>query len=180
MTQKSGNVFAPGPAVVLYRGDLLVGEADSFRFQDREIHVRKALCWDFGQEALKQVNMRDGCGILCGLTYVGVGHPPWEEVPMPHYTATLYFEDARGRRHPFNGSPHSKGYELVNPVQVWLVNDRLLILQCHDEEGGGVDIDTRCNTIVNRTVPKELQRQVLDTPDYFEYTVAEAMERGLP
>ena len=180
VTQKSGNVFAPGPAVVLYRGDLLVGEADSFRFQDREIHVRKALCWDFGQEALKQVNMRDGCGILCGLTYVGAGHPPWEEVPMPHYTATLYFEDARGRRHPFNGSPHSKGYELVNPVQVWLVNDRLLILQCHDEEGGGVDIDTRCSTIVNRTVPKELQRQVLDTPDYFEYTVAEAIERGLP
>ena len=43
-----------------------------------------------------------------------------------------------------------------------------------------MDIDTRCNTIVNRTVPKELQRQVLDTPDYFEYTVAEAIERGLP
>ena len=178
--QKSGSVFAPGPAVELYRGDLLVGDVHAFRFQDREIHVRNALCWDFDQEALKQVEMRDGCGILRGLTYVGTGHPPWEEVPMPHYTATLYFEDARGRRHPFNGSPHSKGYELVNPVQVWLVNDRLLILQCHDEEDGGVDIDTRYNTIVNRTVPKELQRQVLDTPDYFEYTVAEAIERGLP
>ena len=41
-------------------------------------------------------------------------------------------------------------------------------------------IDTRYNTIVNRTVPKELQRQVLDTPDSFEYTVAEAIERVLP
>lgn len=97
---------------------------------------------------------------------------------MPHYTATLYFEDARGQRHPFNGNPHSKGYELVNPVQVWLVNDRLLILQCHDEDGSGVYIDTRYNTIVNRsldgTVPKKVQMRILDTPDYFEYTVTEA------
>ena len=176
--QKSGSVFAPGPAKTLCRGGLLAGEADSFRFQDREIHVRNALCWDFGQEALKSVEMREGCGVLCGLTYVGTGAPPWEEVPMPHYTATLYFEDARGQRHPFNGNPHSKGYELVNPVQVWLVNDRLLILQCHDEDGSGVYIDTRYNTIVNRsldgTVPKKVQMRILDTPDYFEYTVTEA------
>lgn len=178
VTQKSGSVFAPGPAVVLYRGDLLVGEADSFRFQDREINVRNALCWDFDREALKSVEMRHGCGILCGLTYVGTGAPPWEEVPMPHYTATLYFEDARGRRHPFNGNPHSKGYELVNPVHVWLVNGRLLILQCRDEDGSGVYIDTRYNTIVNRsldgTVPRKVQLRILDTPDYFEYTVTEA------
>lgn len=94
---------------------------------------------------------------------------------MSHYTATLYFVDPQGRRRPFNASPASKGFELVNPVHVWLVNDRLLILQCHDEEGGGVYIDTRYNTIVNRsldgTVPRAMQRQILDTPDYFEYTV---------
>lgn len=178
--QKSGSVFASGTMKTLYRGDLLVGEADAFRFQDREIHVRNALCWDFDREALKSVEMRDGCGVLCGLTYVGAGHPPWEEVPMPHYTATLYFEDARGQRHPFNGNPHSKGYELVNPVHVWLVNDRLLILQCRDEDGSGVYIDTRYNTIVNRsldgTVPRKVQLRILDTPDYFEYTATEAVE----
>lgn len=178
--QKSGSVFASGTIKTLYRGDLLVGEADSFRFQGREIHVRNALCWDFDREALKSVEMRDGCGVLCGLTYAGTGHPPWEEVSMPHYTATLYFEDARGRRHPFNNSPDAKGYELVNPVHVWLVNDRLLILQCHDEDGSGVYIDTRYNTIVNRsldgTVPKKIQMRILDTPDYFEYTATEVVE----
>ncbi len=175
--QKSGSVFASGPVKTLYRGDLLVGEADALRFQDRELHVRNALCWDFDREALKSVEMREGCGVLCGLTYAGVGCPPWEEVPMPHYTATLYFEDARGQRHPFNGNPNSKGFELVNPVHVWLVNDRLLILQCHDEDGSGVYIDTRYNTIVNRsldgTVPRKVQLRILDTPDYFEYIVAE-------
>lgn len=175
--QKSGSVFASGPAKTLYRGDLLVGEADALRFHDRELHVRNALCWDFDREALKSVEMREGCGVLCGLTYAGVGCPPWEEVPMPHYTATLYFEDARGQRHPFNGNPNSKGFELVNPVHVWLVNDRLLILQCHDEDGSGVYIDTRYNTIVNRsldgTVPRKVQLRILDTPDYFEYIVAE-------
>lgn len=176
--QKSGSVFASGPAKTLYWGELLVGDADAFRFRDREIHVRNALCWDFDREALKSVEMRDGCGVLCGLTYAGVGCPPWEEVSMPHYTATLYFEDARGQRHPFNGNPHSKGYELVNPVHVWLVNGQLLILQCHDEDGSGVYIDTRYNTIVNRsldgTVPRKVQQRILDTPDYFEYTVSEA------
>lgn len=175
--QKSGSVFAPGPAKTLYRGDLLVGEADAFRFQGQEIHVGTALCWDFDQEALKQVEMRQGAGILCGLTYVGTGSPPWEEVPMPHYTATLYFQDSYGRRRPFNSSPASKGFELVNPIHVWLVNDRLLILQCHDEDGSGVYIDTRYSTIVNRsldgTVPRKVQLRILDTPDYFEYTVTE-------
>lgn len=92
---------------------------------------------------------------------------------MPHYTATLYFEDGYGRRWPFNSSPIAKEFELVNPVHVWLVNDQLLLLLCHDEEGGGVYIDTRYGTIVNRTVPREIGKRVLDTPDYFEYTVKE-------
>lgn len=175
--QKSGNIFAPGPAKTLYTGDLLVGDANAFRFQSREIHVKNALCWDFDRELLKSVDMREGCGIIRGLTYVGIGNHPWEEVPMPHYTATLYFEDSRGWRRPFNASPDANGFELVNPVHVWVVNDRLLILQCHDEEGDGVYIDTRNRTIVNRsldrTIPKKIQKKILDTPDYFEYTVME-------
>lgn len=81
-----------------------------------------------------------------------------------------------GRRRPFNGNPAAKGFELVNPVHVWLVNDRLLILQCHDEEdkGGSVDIDTRYATIINRSLIGNDQR-FLDTRDYFEYTVMEAV-----
>ena len=69
----------------------------------------------------------------------------------------------------------------MNPVHVWLVNDRLLILQCHDEEdkGGSVDIDTRYNIIVNRSLIGNAQR-FLDTPDYFEYTVMEAVGGALP
>ena len=179
--QKSGSVFAPGPVRTLYQGDLLVGDANAFRFQGRELHVKNALCWDFDREALKSVEMRGGSGVICGLAYAGTGHPPWEEVPMPHYTATLYFKDARGQRHPFNSNPNSKGFELVNPVHVWLVNDRLLILQCHDEEdkGGSVDIDTRYNIIVNRSLIGNAQR-FLDTPDYFEYTVMEAVGGALP
>ena len=175
---KSVSVFSAETAVELYQGELLVGDVNSFRFQDREIHVREALCWDFEQEALKQVKMREGCGIICNLTYQGVNIPPWEEIPMPHYTATLYFEDTWGRRWTFNSSPKSKGFELVNPVHIWLVNERLLILLCHDEDGSGVYIDTRYNTIVNRSlddsVPKREQKKILDTPDYFEYIVKEA------
>lgn len=173
--QKSGSVFAPGPIKTLYRGDLLVGDANAFRFRDREVHVHTALCWDFDREALKSVKMRNGCGILCGLTYVEISAPSEEEVPMPHYTATLYFEDARGQRHPFNSNPNSKGFELVNPVQVWLVNDRLLVLRCVTDDL--VYIDTRDNIIVNRSldgaVPRKVQKQILDTPDYFEYIVTE-------
>lgn len=173
--QKSGSVFAPGPIKILYRGDLLVGDANAFRFRDREVHVHTALCWDFDREALKSVKMRNGCGILCGLTYVEISAPSEEEVPMPHYTATLYFEDARGQRHPFNSNPNSKGFELVNPVQVWLVNDRLLVLRCVTDDL--VYIDTRDNIIVNRSldgaVPRKVQKQILDTPDYFEYIVTE-------
>ena len=181
--QKSGSVFAPGPAKTIYRGGLLVGDANTFRFQGREIHVREALCWNFDQEALKRLEMRDGCGILCGLTYVGIGTPSWEEVPMPHYTATLCFEDAQKRRHSFNAVPRD-GFELVNPIQVWLVNDRLLILQCHDEDGGSVYIDTRRRIIVNKSlegsVPRKVLRQILDTPDYFEYIVTETMREDVP
>ena len=180
--QKSGSVFAPGPAVELCRRDLLVGDANAFRFRGREIHVRDALCWDFERETLKSVKMREGSGILSGLTYVGTSAPSEEEAPMPYYTATLYFEDSYGRRRHFNASPSSRGFELINPVHMWLVNDRLLVLRCVTDDL--VYIDTRYNTIVNRsldgTVPRKVQQRILDTPDYFEYTVAEAVERGLP
>ena len=55
--------------------------------------------------------------------------------------------------------------------------NQLLILQCHDAKGeakgSSVDIDTRYNTIINRSLIGSAQR-FLDTPDYFEYIVTKA------
>ncbi len=172
--QESGNVFAPGPASVLYKGGLLVGDPYAVLFQDREIHVQDALCWDFEQETLKRVQMRAGCGIINDIVYQGTDTPKWAPAPMPHYTATLFYEDKCGRRRPFNATPDQR-FEQVNPVHIWLVSNRLLELRCVTSDG--VYIDNRFATIVNkslgRTISKEAQRRILDIPDYFEYIVKE-------
>ena len=50
------------------------------------------------------------------------------------------------------------------------------IFKFGDLDDGEV-IDTRDNIIVNRSldgaVPRKVQKQILDTPDYFEYIVTE-------
>ena len=63
----------------------------------------------------------------------------------------------------------------MNPVNLWIVNEHLLILHCVTNDT--VYIDNRYSTIVNRspgvTMSKHEQRARLMTPDYFSYTVRE-------
>lgn len=119
--------------------------------------------------------MAPGCGVIRDLVYQGESVASGESVGAPAYTGTMYFMDHAGNYRPFNANPSSKGYELVNPVNLWIVNEHLLILHCVTDDT--VYIDNRYSTIVNRspsvTMSKQEQRARLMTPDYFSYTVRE-------
>lgn len=172
---KKRNIFAAGAGEqVIYRGSLLVGDANEFLFEQKEIHLGDASCWNFEEDALKTIVMRSGCGILANLVYQGESIASGESVPAPCYTGTMYYVDSYGTRRPFNAKP-SPAFELVNPVSIWIINEHLLILRCVTEDT--VYIDNRYNTIVNRspsaTMSKAEQRQRLLTPDYFNYYTKE-------
>ena len=171
---KKKSIFSSGASDLIFQGELLVGNPNTFAFKEKEIIIADALCWDFESDALKSVCMRPGCGIIQDLEYLDTSIASGEAVAAPHYLGTLYFEDRLGRRLPFNAKP-SNEYELVNPVNVWIINEHLLILRCVTEDA--VYIDSRYSTIVNRspsvTMSRTEQEMRLMTPDYFEYKAKE-------
>ena len=170
------SVFASSTTNQLaYQGEITVGDPRAFAFEQKEILLGDALCWDFGTDTLKTVFMAPGCGVIRDLVYQGESVASGESVGAPAYTGTMYFMDHAGNYRPFNANPSSKGYELVNPVNLWIVNEHLLILHCVTDDT--VYIDNRYSTIVNRSpsviMSKQEQRARLMTPDYFAYTVRE-------
>jgi hypothetical protein len=168
------SMFTAGATVKLFDGSFFVGDPNEFVFFGKEIAIRDAFCWNFDTDALKSVPMKDGCGILCNLIYQGCSAASGENIPTPCYQAIMYFEDRYGNRRPFN-SRVSNEYELINPVQVWIINNHLLILHCATDDT--VYIDKKYSSIVNkspdRIMRKMEQRERLETPDYFEYEVRE-------
>ena len=95
---------------------------------------------------------------------------------MPEYEARLSFENRDGRRIAFNAYPDRSEYLLTNPVHLWVVNDRRLILTT--AEGEVVYFDTVTASIPNRdpeqTMSRAAQRARLQNPDYFEFEIRRA------
>lgn len=159
----------------IYQGELTMGDPHAFAFKQKEILLGNALCWDFDLDTLKTVVMRPFCGVIRELTYIGESAASGESVPAPAYSGTMYFMDFNGNYHPFNSNPAGRGFEIVNPVKLWVVNEHLLILHCATDDA--VYIDKQYATIVNRSpeiaMARQEQRERLRTPDYFEYEVRE-------
>ena len=115
--------------------------------------------------------MAFGAGILEKLSFVGISTPSWESIALPEYDAKLVFLTKNGRRIPFSFDPDNDEYVYTNPVKLWIVNTRQLILTTAEEEIVYFDTSDAC--IVNRnpdlTMSKKAQLLRLQNPDYFEY-----------
>ena len=175
VTVEKKSAFAKAAAVQLvFQGELQVGDPRMQAFQHKEIWVRDALCWSFEEDALQRVSMKLGCGVILDLTYQGMTVASGEMFPAPQYQGTLCYVDEMGRYRFFNRGV-SKEYEQINPVNIWVINEHLLILRCCTDDA--VYIDRKYSSIVNRnpalTMTKVEQRDRLLTPDYFEYRTRE-------
>ena len=170
------SLFSAGKEEWIFRGDLVIGDENEFRFEGRELRLSKAIYWDIGSQELKSAEIQPGKGVLEELCFLGVGAPDWESIAMPEYEARLSFENRDGRRIAFNANPESREYLLTNPVHLWVVNDRRLILTT--VEGEVIYFDTATASIPNRdpelTMSRAAQRARLQNPDYFEYETRRA------
>lgn len=173
---QSDGVFSADRQECIYKGELVVGDENEFRFDGCELQLTKAIYWDMSNEELKSENIQPGKGIVEDLAFLGIGAPDWESIAMPEYEARLSFENRDGRRIAFNAYPDRSEYLLTNPVRLWVVNDRRLILTT--AEGEVVYFDTATASIPNRdpeqTMSRAAQRARLQNPDYFEFEIRRA------
>lgn len=169
---KKKSLFAVGVESEIYKGVLTKGEPNEFVFKGKEILLGNCMCWDFNTDSLKQVFVSPECGILTNLIYQGISCASGETVASPCYSATMYYTTRSGERRPFN-SENRHGFEIVNPVKVWVLNEHFLILRCTTDDA--VCIDKRFSSIVNRSpntiMSKDEQKERIEIPDYFEYKI---------
>ncbi len=174
---QSRDVFSGGRETLVETCEIIVGDENEFRFEDKELALKGAIYWDINSNELKRMEMIPGAGILENLRFVGVSTPSWESIALPKYEARLVFEAKSGRRIPFSFNPDSGEYVYTNPVKLWVVNDRQLILTTAEEEV--VYFDTSTASVVNRnpdlSMSRKAQQLRLQNPDYFEYERRDAL-----
>lgn len=169
------SIFSLDSDEEIYSGTFIWGNRNEFIFDGKEIQLGAAHYWDRDADAMKTMQMRSYAGVIEHMRYLGDTIASGETIALPEYEATLYFEDSYGRRIPFNNKEDSEKYEWINPVHIWIVNDRMLILRGVTDDA--IYIDAQYATILGRSpdtvMSKSAQRLRLQTPDYFEYTQKE-------
>lgn len=167
---QSGGLFSRGQEALIYESDFIVGGENYARFEGMELVLKNAIYWDFQTEELITKDAESGAGILSDLEYIEDSVPSGETLALPRYRATMFFETWDGRRIPFS-SEYSAKYELVNPVSVWIVNERNMILQ--NPDWAGLDFDIGAARIVSKNrdsiMTKAMQEKRIKTPDYYGY-----------
>ena len=164
-------LFSRGQEKLIYESDFILGGENYARFEGMELVLKNAIYWDFQTEELITKEAERGAGILSDLEYIEDSIPSGETIALPRYRATMFFETWDGRRIPFCSDEHSAKYELINPVSVWIVNERNMILQNPDL--AGLDFDIGAARIVSKNrdfiMTRAVQEKRIKTPDYYGY-----------
>ena len=169
--QKTKALFSREPEKLVWESELIVGDENELRFTGQSLVLKNAIYWELESDELKNMDMPSTAGILKQIAYVGNSVPSGESLALPEYKAVLFFETATGRQVPYNSNEADREYEWINPVRLWIVNERRLIL--HAVTDDAVYFDVRYASILNRNPDRVMNRTAqknrLKNPDYFEY-----------
>lgn len=176
-------LFKPTPDIMLWEGNISIGDPNISRFFRRELRLRNVSFWSADAEDSKSLPIRDGDGVLTELTFIGLSATDELEGEYPEYEGYLNFIAFDGRWIQFNYNEHSVDYELINPVKVWIVDEKKLIIQACSGDSLLVNTKRPQNIETVRLVnscagmTKEDQYKYLKVADYFEYDNLPATER---
>jgi len=167
--QKS--LFTASAKRTLYEGILAIGQPEQRRVQGKCLYLERARCWDMGLHKMAILDLPQTAGCLCDMEFQGYSIPSGEELEYPEYTGILYFYNHNTQQWQHFNDQDRDGYECINPVHVWIISPRMLILHTVYEEA--VMIDRQYSSIVNRSlgISTDVQRHRILLPDYFEYSM---------
>ena len=154
---------------------LAIGAPEQRRVYGKSLYLTSARIWDQPEGKMINLKMPDWAGCLCDLKYQGKSIPFGEnsddddDSEYPEYIGDLYFYNSSVQKWQYFNGQDRDGFELINPVHVWIISEQMLILRTAEDEVPY--IDRKYSTIVNRTLnlPKNELKHRLILPDYFEY-----------
>lgn len=168
------------PDRLLLEGDLQIGDPNRSRFTGQELRLRKVCFWSCLEKKEKMALLRDGEAVLRDFEYMGKSAPADGEEPCCEYEAELGFVTYDRTYHPLNYDEFSDRFEWINPVRIWIVNEKKLLLHTC----GGVSMmvntkkvgDGRHARLVSafavcEEMSKEEQYKFINDSDYFEYEI---------
>ncbi|MBQ6986578.1 MAG: hypothetical protein IJQ25_06290, partial [Oscillibacter sp.] len=173
---KPQSVFSSRLGEPIYEGSLFIGDFREVAFDNKELRLYEARCWNWREKKYETMSLRPGCGVLRDFVYRGMSVADGEEEPAPEYEATLYYTAKNQRLLPFSNRENAK-FDAINPVKVWIVNEHLLILLCSTEDA--IYLDSRDSSVLKckpevKIPDSEEQAKRLKNPDYFSYQIREA------
>ena len=155
----------------LYTGQLVVGNPYDFKYRNAVLILKSASCWDQENGGYIILGLRESNTRIIGLTYIDTSDVPFEEVgECPHYRGILQFWNSRRESWtPFCSDSEKKEFELINPVDIWLINEHFLSMYSVTKDA--VYIDSNHKGILGKAEHTLIgfEKAALQLPDKFQY-----------
>lgn len=155
---------------IIYNDVLITGHPHAVRMLDKQFHLLIGNYWDLHNESYQRIYLSSRAGFVKNIEYIDESCPNGESREYPHFRGTLYYVNPFGKPHEFNQG-RKGGYEEINPVHLWIVNEFLLIILAETEDG--LMLNEKFGTIYNITPNNEDNYEI---PDYFEYKMRKENE----
>ena len=122
------SLFQQQPDRKLFESTVTIGDPNQFKYDGQEIRLRTVCLWNDYLAKELAYPIRDGNAILQQLYFLGCEEAPGIGEPSPTYEAVLQFETPYGKRISFNFKEDT-GFELINPVKIWIIDENRLLLE---------------------------------------------------
>lgn len=157
----------------IYAGRLTVGNPYDFKYRNAILNLKSASCWDWKKGVFHVLGLQKETTRIVDLKYIECSvAPAGEDGECPHYQGTLQFWNVRRAAwFSFCSDRAKTEFELINPVDIWLINDHFLAM--YSATGDAVYIDSSHGSILNKAehTLSSSERRALQIPDKFEYDI---------
>lgn len=162
---------------VIHEGCITIGEEKNLRYKDKQLHLKKGVRFtdnilDFTKKNEK-IALKSGNALLKDMEYIDDSKPNgYEEIKdtFLHYSALLCFTDDFGIPQAYNTNDYvtkwGVKYYAVNRVNVWIVDEKHLILLTKDEDA--LIVNGYTNSLYKNEPPHNHQYFMAD---YYEYYI---------
>ena len=155
----------------LYKGQLVIGNPYDFKYRNAILKLKSASCWDWKNGVYNILALRESMTRIVNLRYIDYSDAPAkEDGKCPHYQGILQFWNTKRESwFSFCTDCAKTDYEWINPVDIWLINDRFLAML--SVTGDAVYIDSNHGSILNKSEQtlSLFEKNALQIPDKFEY-----------
>lgn len=164
---------------IIFSGEIIIGNPARVRLKGKIIHLKRVKYYDLAEQEDKKKSLPEKGAIISEIEYIGRSIPKDTDLPeKEEYIGILLRYSSDGKTQKYTYKRISEDCEAINPVHIWLVDSKRLIMKT--ASGTDVWLNTETSKISSAVrIINTLQDYpsggnfYISIPEYFVYEIEE-------